>query len=60
MSNSQDLAEVIYSILPPDGAAIGNATALTQVQRLVGKATAEEYAEARDALVSSGRAGTGP
>ncbi|MCA3286532.1 MAG: site-specific DNA-methyltransferase [Roseomonas sp.] len=55
MSSSQDIAEILYSILPEDGSAIGNASALTQMRVHVPDLSEEDYAAARDALVASGR-----
>jgi adenine-specific DNA-methyltransferase len=55
MLSPQDIAEILYSILPEDGSAIGNASALTQVRAQVPDLSEEDYAAARDALVASGR-----
>ncbi len=55
MPSPQDIAEILYSILPEDGSAIGNASALTQVRAQVPDLSEEDYAAARDALVASGR-----
>lgn len=55
MPSPQDIAEILYSILPEDGSAIGNASALTQVRAQVADLSEEDYAAARDALVASGR-----
>jgi len=55
MSSSQDIAEILYSILPEDGSAIGNASALTQMRVHVPDLSEEDYAAARDALVAAGR-----
>jgi adenine-specific DNA-methyltransferase len=55
MPSQQDIAEILYSILPKDGSAIGNASALTQVRSQVPDLSEEDYAAARDALVASGR-----
>jgi len=55
MPSPQYIAEILYSILPEDGSAIGNASALTQVRAQVPDLSEEDYAAARDALVASGR-----
>ncbi len=55
MSSPQDIAEILYSILPEDGSAIGNASALTQIRAQVPDLSEEDYVAARDALVASGR-----
>jgi adenine-specific DNA-methyltransferase len=55
MSSPQDIAEILYAILPEDGSAIGNASALTQMRVHLPDLSEENYAAARDALVASGR-----
>ncbi|MCZ8280003.1 MAG: site-specific DNA-methyltransferase [Acetobacteraceae bacterium] len=55
MSSPQDIAGILYAILPEDGSAIGNASALTQVRVQVPDLSEEDYAAAREALVASGR-----
>ena len=55
MSSPQDIAEILYAILPEDGSAIGNSSALTQVRVQVPDLSEEDYAAARDALIASGR-----
>lgn len=55
MPSVQEIAKIIYSILPEDGSAIGNASALKQVRAQVPDLQEEDYAAARDALVASGR-----
>ena len=55
MPSPQYIAEILYSILPEDGSAIGNASALTQVRAQLPDLSVEDYAAARDALVASGR-----
>jgi len=55
MSSPQDLAEILYAILPEDGSAIGNASALAQLRVQVPDLSEEDYAAARDALIASGR-----
>jgi len=55
MPSPQDIAEILYSILPEDGSAIGNASALTQVRAQMPDLSEEDYTAARDTLVASGR-----
>ena len=55
MPSPQDIAEILYSIPPEDGSAIGNASALPHVRAQVPDLSEEDFATARDALVVSGR-----
>lgn len=55
MPSPQDIAAILYSILPENGSAVGNASALAQVRSQVPDLSEEDYATVRDALVASGR-----
>lgn len=55
MPSPQDIAEILYSILPEDGSAIGNISALALVRTQIPDVDDDQYAAARDTLIASGR-----